>query len=128
MPRFFRRLAEGVFDLEDLKLQTDALARFDIQMREIAYQSNRSFDRELGATLTRFTIDRLIASRSGLSLDSSDYASLQIHAGHFAMKPTLEVVTALVDDTARRLVRRGAIHDVNDLLPPRTWVTRAAAS
>jgi phospholipase/carboxylesterase/glyoxalase family protein len=28
MPRFFRRLAEGVFDLEDLKLQTDDLARF----------------------------------------------------------------------------------------------------
>lgn len=28
MPRFFRRLAEGVFDLDDLKLQTDALAKF----------------------------------------------------------------------------------------------------
>jgi phospholipase/carboxylesterase/glyoxalase family protein len=28
MPRFFRRLAEGVFDLQDLKLQTDALAQF----------------------------------------------------------------------------------------------------
>src|SRR5271169_5048159 len=28
MPRFFRRLAEGVFDLDDLKLQTDALAEF----------------------------------------------------------------------------------------------------
>jgi predicted esterase len=28
MPRFFRRLAEGVFDLDDLKLQTDELARF----------------------------------------------------------------------------------------------------
>src|ERR1700733_1550027 len=28
MPRFFRRLTEGVFDLEDLKLQTDALATF----------------------------------------------------------------------------------------------------
>ena len=28
MPRFFRRLAEGVFDLEDLKVQTDALAQF----------------------------------------------------------------------------------------------------
>jgi phospholipase/carboxylesterase len=27
-PRFFRRLAEGVFDLEDLKVQTDALAEF----------------------------------------------------------------------------------------------------
>jgi phospholipase/carboxylesterase/glyoxalase family protein len=28
MPRFFRRLAEGVFDLEDLKLQTAALSGF----------------------------------------------------------------------------------------------------
>lgn len=28
MPRFFRRLAEGVFDLEDLALRTDQLARF----------------------------------------------------------------------------------------------------
>lgn len=28
MPRFFRRLAEGVFDLEDLKLRTEELARF----------------------------------------------------------------------------------------------------
>ena len=27
-PRFFRRSAEGVFDLEDLKAQTDALAEF----------------------------------------------------------------------------------------------------
>ena len=28
MPRFFRRLAEGVFDLDDLRLRTDELARF----------------------------------------------------------------------------------------------------
>lgn len=28
MPRFFRRLAEGVFDLEDLALRTDELASF----------------------------------------------------------------------------------------------------
>jgi predicted esterase len=28
MPRFFRRVAEGAFDLEDLKLQTEALAGF----------------------------------------------------------------------------------------------------
>jgi predicted esterase len=28
MPRFFRRLAEGVFDLDDLKVQTDELAKF----------------------------------------------------------------------------------------------------
>ena len=30
MPRFFRRLAEGVFDLEDLRLQTGALGQFVI--------------------------------------------------------------------------------------------------
>ena len=30
MPRFFRRFAEGVFDLEDLKLRTDELADFII--------------------------------------------------------------------------------------------------
>ncbi len=28
MPRFFRRLAEGVFDLEDLKMRTNELANF----------------------------------------------------------------------------------------------------
>jgi predicted esterase len=28
MPRFFRRFAEGVFDIEDLKFRTDELARF----------------------------------------------------------------------------------------------------
>ena len=28
MPRFFRRLAEGVFDLEDLKTRTNELANF----------------------------------------------------------------------------------------------------
>jgi len=28
MPRFFRRLAEGVFDLEDLRVRTEALAAF----------------------------------------------------------------------------------------------------
>ena len=28
MPRFFRRLAEGVFDLEDLRFRTHQLARF----------------------------------------------------------------------------------------------------
>jgi len=28
MPRFFRRFAEGVFDVEDLKFRTEELARF----------------------------------------------------------------------------------------------------
>jgi predicted esterase len=37
MPRFFRRLAEGVFDLEDLKLRTHELADFVAAATE-AYQ------------------------------------------------------------------------------------------
>jgi predicted esterase len=28
MPRFFRRLAEGIFDIEDLKFRTNELANF----------------------------------------------------------------------------------------------------
>lgn len=36
MPRFFRRLAEGVFDLEDLHLRTEELARF-IEKARTAY-------------------------------------------------------------------------------------------
>src|SRR5947209_20589733 len=34
MPRFFRRLAEGVFDLEDLQRRTDELAHFLNRARE----------------------------------------------------------------------------------------------
>ena len=35
MPRFFRRLAEGIFDLEDLKTRTQELADFVKQARNI---------------------------------------------------------------------------------------------
>jgi predicted esterase len=35
MPRFFRRLAEGVFDLDDLKLRAGQLARFVAEARRI---------------------------------------------------------------------------------------------
>jgi phospholipase/carboxylesterase len=34
MPRFFKRLAEGVFDLEDLKFRTDELADFVAEAKE----------------------------------------------------------------------------------------------
>ena len=35
MPRFFRRLEEGVFDLEDLKMRTDELADFILRCSSI---------------------------------------------------------------------------------------------
>jgi phospholipase/carboxylesterase/glyoxalase family protein len=44
MPRFFRRLAEGVFDLEDLKLQTDELARFiEAAARKYGFETGKIF-------------------------------------------------------------------------------------
>ena len=39
--RFFRRLAEGVFDLEDLKVQTDALADF-VRQAAMQYRFDRT--------------------------------------------------------------------------------------
>ena len=42
MSRFFRRLAEGVFDLEDLKRRTDELAQFiDAARREYGFHENK---------------------------------------------------------------------------------------
>jgi Cu(I)/Ag(I) efflux system membrane protein CusA/SilA len=108
------------------EISANALARFDVHMREVAYQSNRAFERQLGLQLTRFTIDRLTADRSGLALTPADLAALQVHAGHLAMNPTLEDVTALADDVARLLVRRGAIRSADELLPRRGWLERGA--
>lgn len=42
MPRFFRRLAEGVFDMEDLKFRTDELAGFIRQAKkEYGFEESR---------------------------------------------------------------------------------------
>src|SRR5262245_65512782 len=42
MPRFFRRLAEGVFDLEDLKFRTHELADFALAAaREYGFDPGR---------------------------------------------------------------------------------------
>jgi len=42
MPRFFRRLAEGVFDLEDLKLRTEELAQFlDAARQQYGLRENK---------------------------------------------------------------------------------------
>ena len=58
MPRFFRRLAEGVFDLEDLAARTDELADFVTRARE-AY-GHRQADR--GRLLQRRQHRRLAAA------------------------------------------------------------------
>jgi Cu(I)/Ag(I) efflux system membrane protein CusA/SilA len=108
-----------------------ALARFDAQMREAAYQRNRVFERELGARLTRLAVERLTAGRPELGLGLADLAALNAHAEHLAMDPTLEGVTGLADDVARLLSRRGAARSAADLLPSpgaleRGWALAAA--
>jgi phospholipase/carboxylesterase len=44
MPRFFRRLAEGVFDIEDLKFRTRELAKF-------VYDASLKYSFDLGKTI-----------------------------------------------------------------------------
>jgi len=111
-----------------VEVTANALARFDVQMREVGYQRNRAFDRELGVRLTRFTVHRLTADRPDLSLDAADLKALDVHAIHLAMAPTLEDVTVVADDAAAILVRRGAIRSPEELLPKRTWIDRRSGA
>lgn len=110
-----------------------ALVRFDVQMREVAYPRNQLFERELGIRLFRFAIERLTADRPDLNLSAADLAALQAHAAHLAMSPTREDVTALAEDAARQLIRRGAIRSADELLQSRpnllerTWFPVSAA-
>jgi Cu(I)/Ag(I) efflux system membrane protein CusA/SilA len=110
------------------ELLADALSRFDALMREAAYQQDRLFEKELGVRLTRFTVTRLTADRPDLALDAADLAALSAHASHLAMTPTREDVTAVADDTAARLVRRGAIRSPEDLMPRRSWAARGTGA
>jgi Cu(I)/Ag(I) efflux system membrane protein CusA/SilA len=110
------------------ELLAEALSRFDALMREAAYQQNRLFETELGARLTRFTLTRLTADRPDLALDAADFAALNAHAPHLAMAPTREDVTAVADDAAARLVRRGAIRSPEDFLPRPSWAARGAGA
>ncbi|HKB04010.1 MAG TPA: efflux RND transporter permease subunit, partial [Gemmataceae bacterium] len=110
------------------ELLADALSRFDALMRETAYQQNRLFEKELGVRLTRLTLTRLTADRPDLALDASDLAALNTHAHQLAMSPTREGVTAVADDTAARLVRRGAIRSAGDLVPRRSLAARGAGA
>src|SRR5262245_8957751 len=126
-------IRRGLIDPPDDRLafvaetNAGALARFDIQMREVGYQSNRTFDKELGVRLTRFTINQMVRDRPELALDADDLRALEVHATHLAMTPTLEDVTALADDTAARLIRRGAIQSPEELLPRRSLRSPLAA-
>ena len=104
MPRFFRRLAEGVFDLEDLALRTDELARF-VDDASASY----GFDR-----------DRVIAL--GFSNGANITASMLLRLGAvlrgaMLLSPMLPFETAKTPDLSSVAVFIGA-GTADTIIPP----------
>jgi Cu(I)/Ag(I) efflux system membrane protein CusA/SilA len=92
-----------------------AVALFDAQMREAAYQQNRDFERRLGRQLVGFTIIRLAALlEANGSLRPAAGAALAdtrlgAHAAHLAMEPSHAAVAALAADVVRTLTEDNQI-------------------
>jgi predicted esterase len=127
MPRFFRRLAEGVFDLEDLALRTDELTRFVDEA-----SSEYGFDRDQVIALGFSNGANIAASmllRHGAVLDGAlllspmlpfepettpDLSSVAVFVGAGMAD------TVILPAHARRLVDtlRGAGADVTDYWHP----------
>jgi predicted esterase len=127
MPRFFRRLAEGVFDLEDLASRTDELARF-VDDASAVYGFDRDRVMALGfsngANIAASMLLRLGAVLQGAILLSPmlpfepettpDLSSVAVFVGA-GMADTL-----ILPEHARRLIEalRGAGADVTDYWHP----------
>ncbi|MFO0848559.1 MAG: efflux RND transporter permease subunit [Gemmataceae bacterium] len=103
----------------------DAVARFDAQMREAAYQRNKEFERDLGPRLVRYLVEQLLEK-----LDANGALSRQVaekglapladallagHAAHLAMDPTPEAVAPVVREVLRKLADLGAVNPAADL-------------
>ena len=97
-------------DIRSPRSTAAALARFDAPHARGGYQQNRVFEQG-----TRRTAHAATPSTGSRAIDRTwrstprTWRALDVHATHLAMTPTLEDVTALVDDLTARLIRRGAI-------------------
>jgi phospholipase/carboxylesterase len=100
MPRFFRRLAPGVFDIEDLKLRTEELAEF-VAAAAARYE---------------FTLDRVIAA--GYSNGANMAASLlllrpEVLSAAILLRATVPLrVAALPDLRGKRVLLSEADDDI----------------
>jgi predicted esterase len=127
MPRFFRRLAEGVFDLEDLALRTDELVKFvDDAADTYGFDRNKviALGFSNGANITAsILLKRGAVLRGGLLLSPMlpfeastmpDLSSVAVFIGA-GMNDTI-----IPPDQARRLVDalRAAGADVTDYWHP----------
>jgi len=101
------------------QIAMDAVALFDAQMREAAYQRNKEFERGLGPRLCRFAVEKQVEflHRGGMLAPDADAnkvaaladAVLGPHAAHLAMQPTPEAVAAVARDTMRKLSEAGVV-------------------
>ncbi len=126
-------LARNLIQLRDGSAQIDivnnaameAIALFDAQMREVAHQRNKEFERDLGPRLARFTVERLLElldasgalSRADAEKKLTPLADTLFagHTAHLAMEPTPEAVAALSRDVLRKLADLGTISPDADL-------------
>jgi Cu(I)/Ag(I) efflux system membrane protein CusA/SilA len=87
----------------------DAVALFDAQLREAAYQRNQEFERDLGRRLVRFTAETLLgwAGKDAATAPGLVDDVLPAHAAHLGMDPSPEAVAAVARGAVRKLVERG---------------------
>lgn len=111
MPRFFRRLAEGVFDLEDLAVRTDELAKF------------------IADAVAKYKIDRDRIVAVGFSNGANIAASLMLKhpgalKGAILLSPMVPFEPTVAPDLVGARVFIGAGR--NDPIVPLTQVNRLA--
>ena len=81
MPRFFRRLSEGVFDLDDLRLRTRELAAF-VREAAVHYRFDASNARRVDQTML------LLQLMHRVRLRSRRYTScIELHSSRRACSP-----------------------------------------
>jgi hypothetical protein len=102
-----------------------AMPTFDVLMREHAHLRNKEFEQALGHELIQFVAECVVAAAqaSGSARQLSDDEISRLaksvphdHAAHLAMRPTVEDVTWLAQETARRLVQQGLLSPDVDVL------------
>jgi Cu(I)/Ag(I) efflux system membrane protein CusA/SilA len=119
-----KKIIKPVDDSSALAQQAamDAVALFDAQMREAAYQRNREFERFLGGELVRFTANRLVEilrANGAIGGDAglgSINSMLAAHAAHLSMDPSHEAVATLAHEVVQMLSQAGALDPAADPL------------
>jgi Cu(I)/Ag(I) efflux system membrane protein CusA/SilA len=115
----------------------ESLTRFDGVMREVAYQSNAEFDRELPHQLTQFTVERtvqtlkshgvLVRQPSPGEIALATQTALAHADHHLAMSPEPWDVERLARHAGHELAGRGLVtgeKDPFDFEP--SWLERSA--